>query len=310
MAESESFHARRPTQHESTTVPMAETHSDVEYPNPSQHQPSQPQSHYNIAIPAIEHWLGLLVRVLKISTVYVVLTARRIHEGVRDVSAPSGKYQNVPTSANGSSSFQGNSFGGRRHSRNSGGATTCFSRRIGRILFFLLIVTLVTTWLTIPKTLKPFHNRDIWIRYFNHEEAMKVVMPYSRVVHVYDVKKATLKEFDLGYGISHAMANVKLISRYGWLRSDEEWDNDGWKFESTSYMPILAVAPNRELLQFLNDTLGCFSGREVFNRKMDIKFAPVGNDYMKLASILYKMNNPNNLFSNDEITYLRMGFKG
>ncbi|KAF9358435.1 hypothetical protein BGX26_001780 [Mortierella sp. AD094] len=292
MAELESLHTRRPTQQESTIVSMTDIHSDPEYANPFQNpiqhqQEFQPQRHYNVAIPAIDHWPAIFARALGTSAKYIAQTARDIRDGARDGSAPSGKYQNVPTSANGSSSFQGNSFGGRRHSKNNGGATTCFSRRISRILFFLLIVTLVITWIAIPKTLKPFHDRDVWIRYFNHEEAIKISLPYSRVVHVQDVKKVALKELDTGYRMTHVAGNVRLLSHSGLLDAGEEWDNNSWRYMSWSSQPILMMSFGNELFQFLNDTLGCFSGAEAYNYNLyDVRFKPENNDYQSLARIL------------------------
>ncbi|KAF9173205.1 hypothetical protein BGX21_003643 [Mortierella sp. AD011] len=315
MAESESLHTRRATQQESTTVSMTDINSDPEYATPFQHQQqSQPQGHYNVSIPAVDQWPGILARVLRTSATYIARTARDIREGVQDGLASSGKYQNLPTAIDSSSSFRGNSFGGRRHSRNGGGAA-CFSRRIGRILFFLVLVTLVTTWLAVPKNLKPFQNRDIWIRYFNHAEAIKIRLPYSRVVHVYDLKKVALKELDFGYISLHSLNDVRLLSDSGLFNAGEEWDNDRWRFQNSYNQPILMVSLGNELFQFLNDTLGCFSGPEAYNYNVfDIKFSPEYRNFSHLARILHNIGFENAgyvsgaTFSNADIVYLRKGF--
>ncbi|KAF9994898.1 hypothetical protein BGZ80_002444 [Entomortierella chlamydospora] len=315
MAELESLHTRRTTQQESTTVPMTDINSDPEYATPFQHQQqSQPQRHYNVSIPAVDQWPGILARVLRTSATYIARTVRDIREGIQDGSASSGKYQNLPTTIDSSSSFRGNSFGGRRHSRNGGGAT-CFSRRIGRILFFLVLVTLVTTWLAVPKNLKPFQNRDIWIKYYNHAEAIKIPLPYSRVVHVYDLKKVALKELDRGYISLHSLSEVRLMSGSGLLEAGEVWDNDDWRYQNSYEQPILMVSPGNELFQFLNDTLGCFSGPEAYNYNVfNIKFSPEYRNYSRLARILHRIGLENAgyvspvMFYNADILYLRKGF--
>ncbi|KAF9106687.1 hypothetical protein BGX27_009052 [Mortierella sp. AM989] len=307
MAESETLHVK-PNQQESITVSLSEIRSDAEYPNPFQHQPSQPQRHYNVMIPAVEQWPELLINGLKTSTKYAIRTLRAISEGIRD-GAGSHHYQGLPTNASGSTPFH--NLGSKRYSKKAGGASSCTGRRITRILYLLVLVAVVLTWIIIPNTLRPFQDRDIWIRYLTHEESIKITLPYSRIVHVHDVKKVAIKELELGFTGFHTIGNIKLLSDSGWLRPDREWVNTDWAFKSSSHRPILAVDMGRELFMFLNETLGCFSERPLYGVN-DFKFVPENLDYSQLASILYHRSTLGDTFylSNDDIMYLRRGFKG
>ncbi|KAF8946841.1 hypothetical protein BGZ46_005684, partial [Entomortierella lignicola] len=242
--------------------------------------------------------------VLKASAKHTAQFARAIQAGY---SSSNNGYQGLPANANGS-------FGRARYSKKDNSASWR-NRRLARIIFFSVLAAFTIIWIfAVPNTLKPLHDRDIWIRYFNHEEAIKVTLPYRRVVHVHDVKKSVLKELDHGFYMQHFLTNVKLITSEGLLRSDEVWDNNHGRFSSSAQQPILAVAPQNELFKFLNETLGCFSGADAYDGNVfNIKFLP-DNGYGQLASVLYKINNDNSpgywhqSVSNLDILYLRNGF--
>ncbi|KAF9957336.1 hypothetical protein BGZ72_001931 [Mortierella alpina] len=162
------------------------------------------------------------------------------------------------------------------------------------------------TWVLLPTTLKPFQNRDVWVRFFDHEEAVKIVLPYRQRIHVYDVKKIALKEMDAGY-TSHNPENVRLLSDVGngLLRPDEVWDNA--LYHSSAYYPILAVETRYELFSYLNRTLGCFSDIRAFgNNIYEIKFQPQFNDYQPLSYVLHSIHR--NTVTNWQVQYLRRAF--
>ncbi|KAF8928801.1 hypothetical protein BGZ58_009372 [Dissophora ornata] len=227
-----------------------------------QFQQQRQRKHYNVQIPTLEHWPGVIARGLKTSVAYLQKVTR-----------------------------------GRGH-------------HLRRLFFFFCFLTLLIVWIAVPTRVQPFQDRDVWIRYFNHEEAIKIVLPYGQRVHVQDVKKHVMKELDNAFGVTHTLGNVKLLARErGWLRPDEIWKNGDWRFTSSSYMPIIAVEPRFELFRFLNSTLGCFSDAEAYsNNVFDIKFRPAFNDYRSLWRILSTLHDGGGYLINDDIRYLRVGF--
>lgn len=215
---------------------------DVEYPNSFQ---QQHQRQYNFAVPAIEHWPDLLSRGIKTSTRCLVWLFRQIKSAFQEVAndtSPSKRYRDIPMTSNGSSSASSSSYRRvglekRRHLRPKR------SILCGRVLCLLCTSAVMAIVFLVPQ-LQPFRNRVVWIRYFNHEEAIKVNLPYGRNVHVQDVKKIAIKELDLGYSVKHALGNVRLLARYGphgSLEGDEIWDND--MYWSSPRHPIIAVEP-------------------------------------------------------------------
>ncbi|KAG0246519.1 hypothetical protein B0O80DRAFT_500371 [Mortierella sp. GBAus27b] len=293
--------------------------SGDEYPNPFQHQ-----RYYNVAVPAIEHWPDLLSHGLKASVRSLRWIFRQIKDAIRELCASedssSWRYQDLPMTVNGSFSEPSSrgrvSFGKRRHLYPENGfPRSCPNRRLGRLLCLLIAATIIVTILLLPARFQPFHERVAWIRYFNHEEAVKVVLPFGRNVHVQDVKKIAVKEMGLGAGSTQTLGNIRLLSPMtrNVLPGDMTWDSYiGW---SSPEIPIIAVEPRYELLKFLNETLGCFSGPEAYGGNiMDVKFLPQLDGYGPLITVLQTLLHGHGYSAynvdvyNRDIDYLRRGF--
>ncbi|KAF9437641.1 hypothetical protein BGZ76_011823 [Entomortierella beljakovae] len=247
MAEEDAFHARRSAGQESTTVPMTEVYMEGNnqntYANPFLEEQSRPRN-YNVSIPAVEQWPRIAAKSFDAFAKHSV----RLWQGIR-AKWSEDNYQALPSSSS-------SSFGQRK--KKEAGRTTLLGRQMTRILALFFIVGIVLTWAFLPATVKPFQKRDIWIRYFNHEEPIKIVLPYSLKVDVYDVKKAAMKELFQGYSMV-GPSEVKLINLYGALESD--------------------------MMTFLNSSLGCFSGIDKFNYRYEtVRFQSY--NYGRLYKIL------------------------
>ncbi|KAF9988540.1 hypothetical protein BGZ75_009203 [Mortierella antarctica] len=279
-------HTRRSQQDtESTTVDITGMGSESDHLTSASagslnpFQQSQPrhhpqQQHYSIHIPTINHWPTLLIQ----HTRKGVSLIRKSIQRLRDNS-----YQSVPSSDDYHNPFHTSGFGGRKE---PGHSSSCSGRRLSWVLILLSLLALTVTWVLLPTTLKPFQDRDVWVRFFDHEEPVKIVLPYSRKVHVYDVKKYALKEMDNGY-TSHNPDTVKLLAVHsaGLLRTDAVWDNN--VYFNSARDPIIAIETGLELFDHLNRTLGCFSDASAFGNDMfKIHFQPKFNDYQPLSNIL------------------------
>ncbi|KAG0304589.1 hypothetical protein BGZ98_005307 [Dissophora globulifera] len=287
MADSEPTR-RQPRVHtdqEATSISMTDVNTDThhfgapdegrEYPNTfqQQHQNYQQQfqqrQHYNVWIPTIDQWPGLMG--LSPSTSVA-------HQA--SLSAEFGQRRKHP------SPKRGFCYGGRSFDR------------LGRLFLFLCATVLILTFIFTPRQVRSFQKRDVWIQYFTHDEAIKVVLPFGQSVHVMDVKKFALQEFQHGSNMeSTIVGNVKLVTpHYGRLKPDEIWDNQEWKFQSSSESPILAIETR-------------------FRR-----FMPKFDDYGHLARILKQIQHmieggadewaEVHQLTDQDITYLRQGFDG
>lgn len=259
-------HTHSHTDEESTTVvPIVESHSDVDqYPNPFQqhvgqahgrNRNQQQQQHYNVMIPTVDHWPAIFLDALKTSAHFAVFGLKLVHAKWQQFqsSRSGGSYQVLPTTTNldihspnqqQPNARQKYSFGSKRQQK--GGHQFSFSgRRLTRLLFVLVLVVTTVLLLVLPHRLNPLNDRVIWIRFYSHEEAIKIKIPYGRKVHVSDIKKVALREMHQGFS-NFAPGNVKLITRDtryndGTLKPDEVWDNRDWTFESSARHPILVI---------------------------------------------------------------------
>ncbi|KAI1313833.1 hypothetical protein EDD11_002465 [Mortierella claussenii] len=305
MIDTDSVHARQ--KEDATGV-----HATVEYANPFRRPPvpfhqqfqQQQRQHYNVQIPSLQRWPTLVLEGLKTSAQFSAKAFRAIRDGLSgddSHNSSRGAYQGLPmthTTINSNSAAAISPFG-RRHIKNrpSGASHGWTGRRCSRVVFFMLCLSMVIVWIFIvPPTLKPFRkNRDVWVRYFNHEEAVKITLPLQRRVHVSDVKRVAMKAIDQGYSpMSPSLGNIKLLTRHarrGWLEPDEEWDMDA-------------------LFRFLNESLGCFSDLRAYNNNQNgIKFTPEYNDYSPLVDILTRLSDgEHNYFRERDIQYLWTSF--
>ncbi|KAG0375591.1 hypothetical protein BGX24_008881 [Mortierella sp. AD032] len=315
-----------------TAVPMAESHSETDhYPNPFQqqqqhhvghgHAQHQRPQHYNVMIPTVDHWPAIFMNGLKVTANYTVLGLQQAHNKYQEYQASrSGSYQVLPTTnfdthpyPQQTSKRQTFSFGSKRQQK-GGHQVTCSGRQITRSFFLLVLLITTIILLAIPHRLNPLEDRAIWIRYYNHEEAIKIMVPFGLKLHVSDVKQQALKELQSGFS-PFTPGNVKLLARYyGALLPDEVWDNSHDSFASSARHPILVVDTRYELFHFLDSALGCFATpSEYYQQNLDIfsvTFSPGYSGYSTLAMILDKIANNDSTFDEREIFYLREAFKG
>jgi len=331
MAEADTLQARKAHNHledESTFVPIVESHSGADqYPNPFQqhvgqaHGRSANQQHYNVMIPTVDHWPAIFLDGLKSSAHFAVLGLKKAHAKWQEYqsfhSGSGGAYQVLPTTVDTCSQQQSTTtrqtftFGSKRQQK-GGHRFSVSGRRLTRLLLFLVLVVTTILLLVLPHRLNPLEDRAIWIRYYSHEEAIKIMVPYGLKLHVSDVKKAALKEMHQGFSL-FAPGNVKLISRNnGALAPDDVWDNHDWVFQSSARHPILVVDTKYDLFRFLDSSLNCFaSQREYKQQRRDqymVSFNPQHNDYRTLARIIDNIANGEKYFEEYEIFYLREAF--
>jgi len=245
----------------SVAVPAVESHSGADqYPNPFQHQPngqrqehgrSHQQQHYNIMIPTIEHWPALFMQGLKTTAIYTVEGLKQLHIKFQEYTAAnSGSYQVLPTTNLDASRRQQQqqdrqtafTFGTKRQLKQGRHQCSVSGRRLTRLLCFLVLVVTTIVLLVVSHRWNPLEERAIWIRYFTHEEPIKIYLPYGFNVHVSDVKKEAVKDMQVGFSTINP-GNVRLISRnYGVLPADAVWDNNkDYMFGNSGYHPIIAV---------------------------------------------------------------------
>ncbi|KAG0282805.1 hypothetical protein BGZ96_012819 [Linnemannia gamsii] len=340
MADAETLQTRKGHTHshtddESTTVvPIVESHTGADqYPNPFQQHVGQAhgrnhnqhqQQHYNVMIPTVDHWPAIFLDGLKTSAHFAVFGLKQVHAKWQQFqsSRSGGSYQVLPTTNLDTRSLnqqqpnthQTFSFGNKRQQK-GGHQFSVSGRRLTRLLFVLVLVVATIFLFVLPHRLNPLDDRAIWIRFYSHEEAIKITVPYGRKVHVSDIKQAALKEMHQGF-TSFAPGNVKLISRYtrynGALSPDEVWDNRHWAFESSARHPILVIDTKYDLFRFLDGALHCFAspqeyaqqGRDIYS----VAFAPSNNMFTRLAGIIDNIANGKDMIFEDDIFYLREAF--
>ncbi|KAF9128155.1 hypothetical protein BGW39_005317 [Mortierella sp. 14UC] len=335
MAEADTLQTRKahPTQDvdSATAVPAVESHSGTDqYPNPFQQQQHhiehgygrshhQQQQHYNVMIPTVDHWPAIFLDGLKTSAHFAVLGFQKVRSKYQEYQGlHSGSYQVLPTTNLDTRSYpqqtstrQTFSFGIKRQQK-GGYQATCSGRRVTRLFFFLVMVVTTILLLVIPHRLNPLEDRSIWIRYYNHEEAVKITVPFGLKLHVSDIKKRALNELQNGYS-KFAPGNVKLISKYnGALSPDQVWDNGRDTFRSSANHPILVIDTKYELFRFLDSALGCFATPNEYSQQRrdpyNVSFDPGYRGYADLARIIDKIANNEVRFDEWEIFYLRDAF--
>ncbi|KAF9280116.1 hypothetical protein BGZ74_002668 [Mortierella antarctica] len=314
--ESEGSHVRRPLQQD-----------DGE----DQQQPPQYQEqHYNIMVPTINHWPQLAFNGLAKGTALAVEGVSTAHSKFQAYRAQRNErsYQGLPTSSSDlhlsprssstspSSSFSFSSrrdprkpasFGGKRQLKRGG---VCLLNCSGRRLLQLVIVVAWTVFLLVqlPQTLNPFQE-TLWVRYYNHEEAVKVALPLGRKVHVSDVKAAAMTAMSYGYGTTLGQTKLLSATTGEALSPGAEWDNDKKTFRSSAEKPILAIEVNYGLYGFLDEQLGCFSRDRQSIDITGMRFLPPRGDWTMLVEVLQLLNQNNvRKIMRAHIRYLRQGF--
>ncbi|KAF9541657.1 hypothetical protein EC957_002898 [Mortierella hygrophila] len=306
-----------------TSVPIVESNSVADqYPNPFQQHigRNQQQQHYNVMIPTVNHWPAIFLDGLKTSAQFVVLGLKQAHTKWQEYqSSRGGSYQVLPTTTIDSLSQQQNTptrqmftFGSKRQQK-GGHQFSVSGRRLTRLIFLLVLAVITILLLVLPHRLNPLEDRAIWIRYYSHEEAIKIMVPYGIKLHVSDVKKAALKELHQGFSTFGPAGTVKLITRRnGALAPDRVWNNRDWEFESSARHPILIVDTKYDLFRFLESSLHCFASQQEYaQQRRDqfmVSFNPERNDYATLARIINSIANDEKYFEEYEIFYLRNAF--
>ncbi|GJJ70319.1 hypothetical protein EMPS_02668 [Entomortierella parvispora] len=332
-AEQEALQARRPTTHatqdDSVTVPMLQADHHDQFENPFQQRPQPhhpPQRHYNVMIPAVEHWPSLFMEGVQASTLFVADTLRQLHayrQSKTGTASSSAKYDSLPTSTRSTTTTTSSrrstfTFGSKRQLKESGGRAIFFSgRRLSQLLLLLGLAILIPIWVfMVPHTLKPYKNRDVWIRYLNHEEPIKIQVPLGRTIHVADMRIVAFTQLSQGYSYQQLeLGKLILVSdRFGRLPPDTEWRNWECKFGSSPERPILLIDPRYELYQFLNSNLRCLSDEGYYmGHNEPALFKPINNDWAPLANVLhtirtYEQYGIDKAFKARDILYLRQGF--
>ncbi|KAF9392611.1 hypothetical protein CPB97_000064 [Podila verticillata] len=294
---------------------------DDQYPNPFQQPPRQhtssQQQHYSILIPTVDHWPRIALEGLARGAVYALdalsYAQHTLHAHVNQLRAnsSSSSYHVLPTSSADLHELSSPSsspphrrriitFGSKRQQKESGYRVLCSSRRWTRLLAALTLFVLFITLLALPRRMNPFRSRTVWVRYYNHEEPVKIVLPFGRKVHVSDVKATAMKAMAFGY--ERPLGQVKLLLPYGHkLFPGDVWDDDmGIMAEA----PIIAVETGFELFEFLNSNLNCFTSYPSSN----LRFKPEQDQWFMLYDILDRINSNRLTFDREDIYYLRKGF--
>lgn len=139
------------------------------------------------------------------------------------------------------------SFGGKRQLKRGGVCLlSCSGRRLLQLMMLVVWVALLLVQL--PQAMNPFQD-TLWVRYYNHEEAVKVALPLGRKVHVSDVKAAALTAISYGFGLK--LGQTKLLSAMTGeaLSPGAEWDNRKKMFRSSAEKPILAIEVDHSMGQ-------------------------------------------------------------
>ncbi|KAF9583541.1 hypothetical protein BGW38_009215 [Lunasporangiospora selenospora] len=286
------------------------THSPPEYSHPTNPGHVQPysdfqqQSHPPIQVQSTIDQMPEIAGQIVAKIGHGILFATRAiinkcREWGESKSAQSYSYSSLPMHSLGSN--QPSKWGARRtrggaagHER---GCLSCYGRRFSRIMCFFILIGLTILSIVITSEILGSdyfveERRTIWVRYFTHDEPVKIVLPYvsSNNLHVSDVKKMALKEMTVA-GSTPDPGNVRLLRcnghfyypNIGFMMPGTTWDNEDYKFISYSSQPIIVVETKYELFKYLNNTLGCFSPAEKF--KGDIKDVASKGDFLALQTI-------------------------
>ncbi|KFH69964.1 hypothetical protein MVEG_04767 [Podila verticillata NRRL 6337] len=308
--------------------PLHQDHDDDDIQQQQQPPRYQEQQHYNIMIPTLNQWPQLALEGIAKGTAMAVNGVSTAHtklQAYRAQHPDKSSYQGLPTSSSdlylsprSSSSSSPPSFFSRRDSRKPasfGGKRqlkrggVCLLSCSGRRLLQLVMLVVWTVFLLeqLPQALNPFQE-TLWVRYYNHEEPVKVALPLGRKVHVSDVKAAAMTA--ISYGYESTLGQTKLLSTMTGeaLSPGAEWDNEKKIFRSSAEKPILAIEINHHLYAFLDLQLGCFSRFS----NMDVtsmRFVPPGEDWTMLVEVLELLNqNKVRKLMRAHIRYLRQGF--
>ncbi|KAF8952748.1 hypothetical protein BGZ52_004111 [Haplosporangium bisporale] len=210
-------HARRPL-HQDNDNPHAHDQHQDQYPNPFQQPPGQhtssQQQHYSILIPTVNHWPRIALEGLARGAVHALdalkYAQRTLHAHVNQHRAnSSSSYHVLPTSSADLHELSSPSsspphrrriitFGSKRQQKESGYRVLCSSRRWTRLFAALTLLVLLITLLVLPRRMNPFRSRVVWVRYYSHEEPVKIVLPFGRQVYVSDVKATAMKAMAFG----------------------------------------------------------------------------------------------------------------
>ncbi|KAG0040904.1 hypothetical protein BGZ82_006777 [Podila clonocystis] len=309
--ESEGSHVRRPFQKDDD--------EDIQ-----QQPPQYQEQHYNIVVPTVNQWPQLALNGLAkgtalariANTKFQAYRAQRNESSYQGLPTSSSDIHLSPRSSSSPSSFSFSArrdplnpviFGGKRQLKRGG---VCLLNCSGRRLLQLAVVVVWILFMLVqlPPTLNPFQE-TLWVRYYNHEEPVKVALPLGRKVHVSDVKVAAMTAMSYGFGTTPGQTKLLSAMTGEALLPGAEWDNDEKKFRSSAEKPILAINVNYGLYDFLDQQLGCFSKE---GRNIDIvgmRFLPPRDDWTMLVEVLQLLNQNNmRKIMRAHIRYLREGF--
>lgn len=160
-------------------------------------------------------------------------------------------------------------FGSKRQQKEGGHRVQCSPRRWTRLLAALTLFVLFITLLALPRRMNLFRSRVVWVRYYSHEEPVKIVLPFGRKVHVSDVKATAVQAMAFGY--DRPLGEVKLLSPHGYqkLWPGEVWDDH---METEARKPIIAVDTGlgknkKHLISFSLHRLHAWGGMDEMIRK-------------------------------------------
>ncbi|KAG0018483.1 hypothetical protein BGZ81_010201 [Podila clonocystis] len=309
-------HARRPLHQDDNS--QQQQHQD-EYPNPFQQPPqrSPSQQHYSILIPTVDHWPRIALEGLARGAVFTLdalsYAQRILHARVAQLRAnSSSSYHVLPTSTADLHNLSPPStpprriisFGSKRQQKQgSGYRIQCSSRRWTRVLALVTLVTLLITLIALPRRMNPFRSRVVWVRYYSHEEPVKVALPFGTKVHVSDVKATAMKAMAFGY--ERPLGQVTLISPglFATLHPGKEWDD----YDTDAWSPIIATDTGHELHDFLQKNLNCFTSHP----SDTTRFKPESDGWYILYDTLRYINeniDHSVWLRPHHIRYLRKGF--
>ncbi|KAF9399560.1 hypothetical protein BGZ94_005698, partial [Podila epigama] len=284
-----------------------------EYPYNSQQQ--QQQQAYTIQIPRFEHWprlalhgigQGAAVALNALSTIQEQFHAYRAkrrgdYGGLPSYAADEDEVDNLselsPQGGGGRGGItpfasrrsrqQPLSFGGlRRHKQpKRGGLFGLFQFLAGRRLCLMQLIWLCLCLLIVLTTLPPGFLVDplreqAWFRYYDHEEAIKVMLPLGMKVHVADVKMAVGDALSLDR-TGHQLGEIKMLSGHIWrpLSPGDEWDNDSSEFKSSAERPIILIDTGYDpkANESIDDMTPFWTSRGNFLQRPDIDHSHLEN---------------------------------
>ncbi|KAF8952749.1 hypothetical protein BGZ52_004112 [Haplosporangium bisporale] len=203
--------------------PLHQDHDDDDIQQQQQPPRYQEQQHYNIMIPTLNQWPQLALEGIAKGTAMAVNGVSTAHtklQAYRAQHPDKSSYQGLPTSSSdlylsprSSSSSSPPSFFSRRDSRKPasfGGKRqlkrggVCLLSCSGRRLLQLVMLVVWTVFLLeqLPQALNPFQE-TLWVRYYNHEEPVKVALPLGQWDNEKKIFRSSAEKPILAIEINH-----------------------------------------------------------------------------------------------------------